>query len=128
MRLLIDTHAFLWLISNDRQLTQRSRELLEDGENDLLLSVASLWEMAIKQSIGKLELDAPFSSFISEQLALNSVAVLDITMEHLSVVATLARHHRDPFDRLIIAQAIEESLPVVSIDEKFDAYPVERLW
>ncbi|MCW5968995.1 MAG: type II toxin-antitoxin system VapC family toxin [Blastocatellales bacterium] len=128
MRVLLDTHAFLWFIANDSQLSGRSRAILEDGENELLLSGASLWEIAIKISIGKLQLGGSFDSFIPQHLAINRIALLDISLQHLTAVSEMPRHHRDPFDRLIIAQAMTEQMPVISIDDKFDLYPIRRVW
>ena len=92
------------------------------------LSVASLWEIAIKLSIGKLTLSAPFNVLIPRQLSLNGFELLDIEIDHTAVVAVLPFHHRDPFDRLLIAQAAVEKMSVISVDTAFDAYPVTRLW
>ena len=131
MRLLIDTHAFLWFIEGDPQLSVNARQLIEDEDNAIWLSIASVWEMAIKFSIGKLTaLDAsrPFSVQISDQLAHNSISVLPITLPHAFQVASLPFHHRDPFDRLIAAQCLVESLSLLSVDAIFDVYGVARLW
>lgn len=128
MKLLLDTHAFLWFIAGSASLSGDARALIEDGTNERWLSVASLWEMAIKTSLGKLTLSAPFDVLIPQQLNLNGVELLDIKMTHASLVATLPFHHRDPFDRLLIAQAIVEQMPIVSVDPAFDAYAVTRLW
>lgn len=127
MKLLLDTHAFLWFIEDSPKLSAAAKGLLE-SETDLLLSVASVWEMAIKISIGKLSLPPPFDEFVSEQLDKNTIQLFPVKLDHLGLVATLPFHHRDPFDRLLIAQAITEQCPIVSIDDKFDAYPVKRLW
>lgn len=128
MKLLLDTHAFLWFIMGSPNLSSDARALIEDEGNEKFLSIASSWEMAIKVSIGKLALSAPFDVLIPEQLSLNGIGVLNITVEHTAVVATLAFHHRDPFDRLLIAQAMVEKMPIVGIDAAFDAYPITRLW
>jgi len=128
MRLLIDTHSFLWFINDNAQLSHNARQLIEDGGNEILLSVASLWEIAIKMSIGKLNLGQPFPELFPRQLQVNRIQLLSITLDHLSVVATLPLHHRDPFDRLLIAQATVEQVPVVGVDAAFDAYGVNRLW
>ena len=128
MRLLLDTHAFLWFIMGSPNLSPSARALIEDGPNGRLLSVASLWEMAIKLSIGKLSLSAPFDVLIPQQLDINGIEVLGIEVGHAAVVSTLPFHHRDPFDRLLIAQAIVERVPIISIDAAFDSYPVKRLW
>lgn len=128
MRLLLDTHSFLWFITADPRLSPPAQQLLARGSNQLLLSLASVWEVAIKVSIGRLPLPAPLDPFVPEQLELNRIELLPITLEHTFEVARLPLHHRDPFDRLIIAQAIREGVPVVSADAAFDGYPVQRLW
>ncbi len=128
MKLLLDTHAFLWFVMGSAKLSGNARALIEDPSNESLLSVASLWEMAIKVSLGKLTLSAPFADLIPEQLNLNGIGLLNIRIDHVSLLATLPFHHRDPFDRLLIAQAITEKMPVVSIDAAFDAYGITRLW
>ena len=127
MKLLLDTHTFLWFIEDSPKLSPEAKGLLE-SEAGLLLSIASIWEMAIKISIGKLSLPSPFDEFVSEQLSKNSIELFPIRLAHLGLVSTLPFHHRDPFDRLLIAQAMTEQYPIVSIDDKFDAYSVKRLW
>jgi PIN domain nuclease of toxin-antitoxin system len=127
MRLLLDTHAFLWFIDDNPRLSAQAKALLE-SDADLLLSVASLWEISIKVSIGKLSLAQPYSVFVQQQLTDNAIEMLPISLAHLGLVATLPFHHRDPFDRLVIAQAMVEGLPIVSLDAAFDAYAVNRLW
>ena len=128
MRLIIDTHTFLWAAEDISQLSKTSRDLVRDGSHELWLSSASVWEIAIKVSLGKLKLSSTFETFIPLQLALNRVETLEANLQHYALVARLPLHHRDPFDRLIIAQAMAEGVPVVSIDDKFDAYGVTRLW
>ena len=127
MKLLLDTHTFLWFIDDNPQLSQKGKALLE-ADNELLLSIASLWEIAIKLSLGKLTLEMPTEVLMIQQLTRNDIDVLPITVAHLVIVSTLPLHHRDPFDRLLIAQAIVEQIPIVSADPMFDAYPVQRLW
>lgn len=127
MKLLLDTHSFLWFIEDNVRLSPKAKNLLE-SETELLISAATLWEVAIKVSIGKLALTQPFELFIPNQLASNAIELLPIAVEHLALVSALPFHHRDPFDRLIIAQALIEQLPVVSIDREFDSYGVKRLW
>lgn len=127
MRFLLDTHAFLWFINGDKKLPKTTRSLIADMENEVLLSIASLWEIAIKTSIGKLTLRKPFNELIPEQLALNDIDLLPITLNDLSLVSTLPFHHRDPFDRMLIAQAITNKIPIVSHDANFTSYPVELL-
>lgn len=128
MKLLLDTHSFLWFVNGDMQLSVQARTLIEDLSNERFLSTASLWEMAIKHSTGKLQFSRPFDEFLSEQLSQNDVQITPITFQHTVVVASLPFHHRDPFDRMIIAQSIIEGMPIISIDGKLDAYGVSRLW
>lgn len=128
MRLLLDTHTFLWFIGGSPNLGATARMLIEDASNQSFLSVASLWEMAIKVSIGKLSLGQPFEILFPRQLMLNGIDLMGIEIRHVAVVSELPFHHRDPFDRLLIAQAMVERMPIVSADLAFDAYPVERLW
>lgn len=125
MRLLLDTHIFLWLIAGSERLRDPARSLLIDAENEALLSVASLWEIAIKVNLGKLTLERPFEELIPEQLSVTEIDQLPIRMEHLAALLKLPLHHRDPFDRLIIAQALAEGLPVLSSDPEFQKYPVQ---
>jgi PIN domain nuclease of toxin-antitoxin system len=127
MKLLLDTHAFLWFIANNPRLSAKAKALLE-SDLELLINTASLWEIAIKTSIGKLVLAQPYDIFIRQQLEQNSIEILPVKLEHLIIVATLPFHHRDPFDRLLIAQAMSEDLSVVSADQAFDTYAVQRLW
>ncbi len=128
MKLLLDTHSFLWFISGSDRLSKTARKLIEDSSNQPLLSMASLWEMAIKVSIGKLELGRPFEELIPEQLNLNGIKVMDIQIEHVAKVTQLPFHHRDPFDRLLIAQAQVAAIPIVGADEAFDGYAITRIW
>lgn len=127
MRILLDTHTFLWFVNDSPELSNDAAELLE-SDVDLLLSTASLWEIAIKVSLKKLSLPDDYERFIPQQIALNDIEVLPIAIDHLNVVAKLPLHHRDPFDRMLIAQAVQEGIQVVSADTKFDAYSVERRW
>ncbi len=128
MRLLLDTHAFLWFIMGSVNLSVDARVLIETPTNERLLSVASLWEIAIKTSLGKLTLSAPFDELIPAQLKLNGIELLNIKVDHLSTLTTLPFHHRDPFDRLIIAQTLVEKLSIISLDGAFDTYGVTRHW
>ena len=128
MRLLLDTHTFLWFIAGDVKLSRKAQGVIEDAANEKFVSIASLWEIAIKLSLGKLSLGGSFEVLIPQQLERNGFELLSIKVEHMAAVATLVLHHRDPFDRLLIAQAIVEGMQVVSIDNAFDAYPIARLW
>jgi PIN domain nuclease of toxin-antitoxin system len=127
MRLLLDTHTFLWFIDGT-VLSSRIRQMIEDTANERVLSVASLWEMSIKVSIGKLSLGLPFASLVETQIEGNLIRLLPIAPTHLDVLAGLPYHHRDPFDRLIIAQAIIENAIILSRDTAFDDYPINRVW
>lgn len=128
MRLLLDTHTFLWFVLNDIHLSALAHALITDPNNTKLISPASYWELAIKVSTGRLVLTEPYDVFMQGQMNRNIFEVLPIDVSHTAVVATLPFHHRDPFDRLLIAQAIAEKIPVLSADPVFDAYPVTRLW
>ena len=128
MNLLLDTHSFIWFVENNPSLGPHARTLIQESTNDVFLSIASVWEMAIKVSLGKLSLSQPFDLFIPNQLLLNDITLLDITVGHTLRVAMLPFHHRDPFDRLLIAQSLVEGMPIISIDSVFDAYGVNRLW
>ena len=128
MKLLLDTHTFIWFVTDNPKLSSSAKMLIEDELNEKFLSLVSIWEMAVKCSIGKLRFDLPFQSFIEQQLVQNSLDSMKIEVPHLSLVATLALHHRDPFDRLLIAQSISEQMPILGADQIFDSYDVERLW
>lgn len=110
------------------KLNGKARALIEAGEHERLLSTASLWEMAIKLSLGRLTLAEPFNILIPQQLRLNGIELLHIEMAHIVVVATLHFHHRDPFDRQLIAQSMAERMPILSADPAFDASSIERQW
>jgi PIN domain nuclease of toxin-antitoxin system len=130
VKLLLDTHTFLWATGRQQfaLLPQATKEVLEDGTNTLLLSVASIWELAIKISIGKLQLRESVSDLVRFQQANSSIQLLAITLAHIELIETMPFHHKDPFDRLLIAQAQVENLTVVSVDSAFDPYGVKRLW
>ena len=128
MNLLLDTHAFLWFIGGDTKLSQPARELIEAEENAKLVSIASIWEMGIKISLGRLSLGQPFEQFIPKQIQLNGFGLLPLRISHVAKIVSLPFHHRDPFDRLIVGQCMSEELSVVSADRAFDKYPVHRLW
>lgn len=127
-RALLDTHSFLWFIGGSDRLSSHARELIEARDNAILISAASLWEIAIKHGLGKLELGRPFSQLIPEQLDRQRIDILAIDVEHLTQLTRLPMHHRDPFDRLIAAQALAEDLSVISVDPALDPYGVRRIW
>jgi PIN domain nuclease of toxin-antitoxin system len=126
MTLLLDTQAFLWWVGDDRRLSKRARRAIADGI--CLLSAASCWEMAIKAGLGKLEIPRPIDRFLQQQLEVNGFSLLPASLEHVSAVADLPFHHRDPFDRLLVAQARREDLAIVSADPVFRKYGVKRVW
>ena len=128
MRVLLDTHALLWAIDDTAKLSQAAVTILQDPTSDLLVSAATIWELAIKVGLGKLTLSQPFRTWMNQALTDLDAIVLPITVEFADIQASLSRHHRDPFDRLLIAQAITEGIPVVSSDSQFDAYGVNRAW
>ena len=128
MRLLLDTHVFLWFVTGNAGLSDSARALIEDQGNERLLSIASLWEMAIKASMGRLTLALPFTEIVRQQVTGNAIDLLPIAAEHLDVLQTLPFHHRDPFDRLIIAQGIAEGIPILSRDSSFNSYAVTVQW
>ncbi len=126
MRFILDTHTFLWYSTDDARLSEYAAEILE-GENQPVLSIVSPWEISIKVSVGKLELDTPISALVGEALSLG-FELLPITPEHLDILSSLPFHHRDPFDRTLVAQCIHEKLPLLSKDATLDAYAIKRLW
>lgn len=128
MRVLLDTHAFLWFLLDDPRLSLAAKTLIGDPGNDIEISPASYWEIAIKISLGKYSLPESYQVFMEQEIAANQFHVLPIEPRHTAVLTTLPFHHRDPSDRLVIAQAVAERIPVASGDTAFDAYPVQRLW
>ncbi len=128
MRHLLDTHTFVWWINDDRQLSPRVRQIIGSPEHELLFSAASAWELAIKAQLGRIDLPSDLSEFIRRQLAVNGFVALPITVEHALRVAGLPPLHRDPFDRLLIAQALLEDVPLLTADRLIAQYPVRVLW
>lgn len=128
VKFLLDTHTFIWFILDVRQLSAVAKTIIEDRNSKILVSTASLWEIAIKMSLGKLDMGAPFEQLIPGQLIANRMEILPISVAHLYQVAQLPFHHRDPFDRLLIAQSLSENLPILSRDATFDHYAVQRVW
>ena len=125
-RLLLDTHALIWFVSNDPNLPVSTREKIESAD-DVFLSIASLWEMAIKLNIGKLPLQGNFED-IEPQLIAAGITILPLTFADTVQFRYLPLHHRDPFDRILVAQTMNHSLVLISRDEAFDAYPIRRVW
>jgi PIN domain nuclease of toxin-antitoxin system len=128
MTLLLDTHAFLWFCQDDPALSVAARTHIENPNNRKLVSVASCWEIAIKAGLGKLKLGEPSASYIPAALTRTCFEAIPITIAHATHVETLPLHHRDPFDRLLVAQAIVEGLQIVSGDPILDAYGISRVW
>lgn len=128
MKLLLDTHCWLWWFADDPRLGARARELIGDGENEVFLSAASSWEIAIKTSLEKLKLPEPPAQYVPSRLAAQGMQGLPIEHVHALEVASLPQHHHDPFDRMIIAQALIEGMAVVTADEKIAVYGVEAIW
>jgi PIN domain nuclease of toxin-antitoxin system len=128
MNYLLDTHAFLWFIDDSTALSKTARHLIEDADNNLYLSTASIWEIAIKISLGKLSMPTPFANFVGQQLLTNAIETLEIRITHAEIVTRLPFQHRDPFDRLIIAQSLSEDITIIGRDAIFDAYGIVRYW
>ncbi|HJT32629.1 MAG TPA: type II toxin-antitoxin system VapC family toxin [Pirellulales bacterium] len=128
MKLLLDTHALLWFALNDPLLSATAMSLLVDARNEKLVSPASYWEIAIKISIRKYALTKPYEVFMHEAIDQNGFAYLHVLPKHTAVLTTLPFHHKDPFDRLLVAQAMVENIPIVSNDLALDAYGITRLW
>ncbi|SRR6266446_1740865 len=128
MTLLLDTHTFLWFCQGDPALSATAKALIEDPNNRKLVSVASCWEIAIKAGLKKLTLGESSGAYILAALARTGFELLPITMEHATGVESLPPYHKDPFDRLLVAQAIGEGVSIVSVDVQLDPYPITRLW
>ncbi|MEZ4863342.1 MAG: type II toxin-antitoxin system VapC family toxin [Caldilineaceae bacterium] len=128
MKLLLDTHTFLWFIGGDSHLDRYSRQLIEDERNQRYLSVASVWEITIKASLGRLAVPTPPSVLIRDHIWPNAIELVSITSEHLDTLYSLPYYHKDPFDRLMIAQAIQEGMVLISRDPAFKAYSVQLAW
>ncbi|MHC5933985.1 type II toxin-antitoxin system VapC family toxin [Nostoc sp.] len=128
MRALLDTHAFIWWVTNDPKLSANARNVIADSGNILFLSVVSAWEIIIKNKLGKLTLPEPVEQYIPSRLAINRFESLPIQMSHVLQVASLPSIHRDPFDRILIAQSQVENLPIVTIDQLITQYLVQTIW
>lgn len=128
MKLLLDTHTFIWWDSEPSKLPPRVLALCQDRQNDLWFSVASIWEMQIKLQLGKLQLTLPLKEIIGSQQRTNGIELLPITFEHVLALESLPAHHKDPFDRLLVAQAIVEDALLVSADPNIARYAVRVVW
>jgi PIN domain nuclease of toxin-antitoxin system len=128
VNLLLDSHTFLWFVWDDPQLSPTAKALIQDPANHKLVSVVSCWEIAIKVGLKRLDLGEPATTFLPRELATNGFDLLGIKLIHATSVESLPPHRKDPFDRLLVAQSLIESLPVVSVDTQLDAYGITRLW
>jgi len=128
VKVLLDTHVLLWYYLDDPQLSATARAAIQNPENSIFISAASHWEIAIKLSIGKYTLHAPFGTFIQEAVYDNGFRFLPFEPQHSAAMIGLPFHHRDPFDRFIVAQAVVEDMPIVSVDAILNNYPIRRLW
>lgn len=128
MKALLDTHTFLWWITDNPKLSSRVRKIIGDGRNELFLSAASCWEIAIKAQLGRIKIPDKPELFISEQMVANAIQGLPIQISHAVHVYNLPAHHRDPFDRMLIAQAQLERLPILTDDPQISQYPVKVIW
>lgn len=128
MRLLLDTHAFLWFILDEPQLSSAARALIADPRNQIEVSPATYWEIAIKIRLKKYVLPDPFQEFMEREIAINRFSILHVEPRHVAPLTTLPFHHKDPFGRLLVVQAVVEQIPLVSNDSVLDAYPIRRLW
>mgnify|MGYP006273586465 CR=1 FL=1 len=128
MKALLDTHALLWMVSSSGRLSETARSAIADGTNELYFSIAGYWELGIKQSLGKLELAAGWEETLPREMTRNRIAWLPIEPKHVHAVVGLPWIHRDPFDRLMIAQALVEGLSIISRDRDLGAYRVPMLW
>ena len=128
MRVLIDSHALIWYVDQDKLLSLASHAAISDPTNELLLSAGSIWEIGIKIGLGKLVLTQPFKPWMNQAISDLDVTVLPLSVEYVDVQSNLPRHHGDPFDRLIVAQAIVEQVSIISADGSLDAYGINRIW
>ena len=128
MRLFLDTHVLLWFLLTPGKLSATALEAIQEAENQVYISLVSAWEMSIKSGLGKLSLTQPIEPFILDQARRNRFGILPITLAHIAAVERMPHHHRDPFDRLLIAQSRVEDIPFVSVDNLVRAYPIVHLW
>jgi PIN domain nuclease of toxin-antitoxin system len=124
MNILLDTHIFLWFVNDDPRLSDGLKDLIENKNNFSYLSIASLWEMSIKYNLGKLTLAPSYQEFVEREVSESSIILLSIKLEHLKINASLTFYHRDPFDRIIIAQSMAENIPIMTVDSVFSQYSI----
>jgi len=127
MKAILDTHAFLWALAGDARMSRHARDVFA-GSTDLSLSIASVWEILIKVQSGKLTFPRPAGPYVLSRMADNRIKRLPISIDHLLALERLPVHHRDPFDRMLIAQSMEEDWPIITADPMFKKYPVQVIW
>ncbi len=123
MKILLDTHTFIWYMEGNAKLGQKNKMLLDDIQNEKFLSIASIWEMALKKNSGKLTLSKPLRSYIPLE-----INIIDLKLVHILHLENLIEYHKDPFDRIIIATSIVEQIPIMSIDDVFQNYTISKIW
>lgn len=123
--MLLDTHIFLWAISDASKLSSQAAETIQASDNEVLVSIASAWEIVIKVGIGKFAMPVPLAPYLQRQLVKHRIAVLPIQLSHLAMLEKLPLHHRDPFDRLLVAQCLEEDATLITVDSQLQRYPVK---
>jgi PIN domain nuclease of toxin-antitoxin system len=128
MRLLLDTHSLVWSVDNPEQLSPGAHAALSDSSVKLFVSAASIWELAIKLGLGKMSLSLPYSEWMTLTISDLGATILPVSVDHANAIIQLPFHHRDPFDRLLVAQSLTEDLPLVSCDGNLDAYGIHRFW
>lgn len=128
MKIILDTQVLIWWANDVSNISNRVQSIIFDVNNELLVSLASIWEIQIKVSLGKLSLPRPLPDIIARQIQENQIKIMQIELSHIYTLDLLPLHHRDPFDRIIIAQAMDEKVSIASIDKAFDAYSIERIW
>ena len=128
MTCLLDTHCFLWAIRDAPQLSPRAKQIIRDGRNDMLLSVASIWEIILKAQVGRLHFPQPAADFLKIQIVANRIRILSIELRDVLRLEALPLHHRDPFDRILVAQSLEAGVPILSADSALRAYGAEIIW
>ncbi len=128
MKYLLDTHTLLWIVTDSPKLSKKAKKLYLETDNLIFFSLASVWELAIKSSLGKIEFERSLEDLVEEHVKKNNIQILNIELPHLLRIEQLPFHHRDPFDRLLISQQIENNLSIISCDKVFDLYEVNRIW
>jgi PIN domain nuclease of toxin-antitoxin system len=128
MRALLDTNAFIWWVTNDPKLSARAAQTISSRANELLISTISVWEIAIKEALGRIVVRGDLQSLLAAQISENTATILPFALDHALRVANLPSHHKDPFDRALIAQAVVENVPIITSDRIISRYPVQVIW